>query len=153
MPDFAAPDLVEMGNSEWWKFSPSPGGNGTSTARDLARFYGVLVGGGAFGNDRWLSPDTIADVTASHAEGVERASGHDFRLGLGVQLSTGGPNRYGDDPSPRVFGHGGAGTCVAWGDPDLNAGVAVITTGMQPDEINNTRLQYFSQLVRDALAG
>ncbi|MCH7906043.1 MAG: beta-lactamase family protein [Chloroflexi bacterium] len=151
MPDFPDPSLADTGNSELFKFNPAPGGNGTSTARDLARFYSVLVNRGGVDGKQWLSPETIADVTACHAEGIERGSGHPHRRGLGLQLATEGPNRFGDDPSPRVFGHGGVGTCISWGDPDLNAGVAIVTTGMQPDEVNNPRLQTFSQIVRDAL--
>lgn len=153
MPNFPDPGLARLGNSELFKFNPSPGGNGTSTARDLARFYSVLVNGGEVDGTQWLSPETISDVTACHAEGIERGSGNLHRRGLGVQLATEGLNRYGDDPSPRVFGHGGVGTCISWGDPDLKAGVAILTTGMQPNEVNDPRLQTFSQLVRDALTG
>jgi len=80
-------------------------------------------------------------------------SGSEYRFGLGLQLVKDGPGRFGDSPSPRVFGHGGVGTCISWGDPDLKAGVAIVTTGLQPDEVNDPRLQTFSQMVRDALAG
>jgi len=153
MPDFYDPSLAVLGNSELFKFNPSPGGNGTSTARDLARFYSVLVHDGSVDGKQWLSAETVADVTSPHAEGIDRATGKDFRVGLGVQLATAGPNRYGDAPGARVFGHGGVGTCISWGDPDLKAGVAIITTGMQPNEVNDPRLQMFSQLVRDALSG
>ncbi|MDA1258529.1 MAG: serine hydrolase, partial [Chloroflexi bacterium] len=151
MPNFPNPSMADKGNSEWYKFNPSPGGNCTSTARDLARFYGVLVNGGEVDGNQWLSPETIAEVTACHAEDIERGSGNTHRRGLGVQLSSGSANPYGDTPSPRVFGHGGAGTCISWGDPDLKAGVAVVTSGLQPNEVNDPRLQTFSQLVRDAL--
>jgi len=153
MPDFSDPSLADWGNSEQFKFHPSPGGNVTSTARDLARFYSVLANDGSVDGNNWLSAETIADVTAVHAEGVERASGNVHKRGLGVQVANQGPGRMGDDPSPRVFGHGGVGTCISWGDPDLKAGVAIVTTGLQPDKVNDPRLQTFSQLVRDALTG
>ena len=153
MPDFSEPLLADWGNSELFKFDPSPGSNGTSTARDLARFYSVLVNDGSIDGKQWLSANTIADVTACHAEGLARGSGDKYRRGLGLQLAIEGPGPFGDDASPRVFGHGGVGTCISWGDPDLKAGVAIVTTGLQPDEVNHPRLQMFSQLVRDALSG
>ncbi|MDP6824042.1 MAG: serine hydrolase domain-containing protein [Dehalococcoidia bacterium] len=151
MPDFESPDLAEIGNAEWFKFNPSPGANGTSTARDLARFYSVLVHDGSVDGKQWLSADTVADVTACHVEGAARDSGDMMRWGLGLQLAKEGPGQMGDEPGPRTFGHGGVGTCISWGDPDLKAGVAIVTTGLQPDEVNDPRLQTFSQLVRDAL--
>ncbi|HCV27861.1 MAG: serine hydrolase domain-containing protein [Dehalococcoidia bacterium] len=153
MPDFESAELAEIGNAEWFKFNPSPGANGTSTARDLARFYSVLVDDGSVDAQQWLSRETIADVTTLHAEGIGPVSGSEYRFGLGLQLAKEGPGRFGDSPSPRVFGHGGVGTCISWGDPDLKAGVAIVTTGLQPDEVNDPRLQTFSQMVRDALAG
>ncbi len=153
MSDFTDPSLAELGNSELFKFNPSPGGNGTSTARDLARFYSVLVHDGSVDGEQWLSAETIADVTALHAEGIGPVSGSEYKFGLGLQLAKEGPGRMGDAPSPRVFGHGGVGSCISWGDPGLKAGVAIVTSGMQPDEVNDPRLQMFSQLVKEALSG
>ncbi|MBT3942617.1 MAG: beta-lactamase family protein [Chloroflexi bacterium] len=151
MPNFGSPDLAEKGNSEEYKFHPSPGGNGTSTARDLARFYSVLSNGGSVDGTQWLSAETVADVTSIHAEGLERASGNQHRRGLGVQVANDGPGRMGDAGGSHVFGHGGVGTCISWGDSKLKAGAAVVTSGLQPNEVNDERLQTFSQLVRDAL--
>lgn len=151
MPDFPDPTLADRGNSELFKFHPSPGGNGTSTARDLARFYSVLANGGSVDGTKWLSADTIDDVTSIHAEGLERVSGNQHRRGLGVQVANDGPGRMGDHVGAHVYGHGGVGTCISWGDSELKAGVAIVTSGLQPDEVNDPRLQTFSQLVRDAL--
>lgn len=153
MPDFTDPSLADQGNSELFKAHPAPGGNGTATARDLARFYNVLVNDGSVDGEQWLSAETIADVTALHAEGIGPVSGNEYKFGLGLQLAKEGPGRMGDAPGPRVFGHGGVGTCISWGDPDLKVGVAIVTSGMQPDEVNDPRLQMFSQLLRDALTG
>jgi len=153
MPSFTDPSLADQGNAELFKAHPAPGGNGTSTARDLARFYSVLVHDGSIDGKQWLSLETIADVTSLHAQGIGPISDSEYKFGLGLQLAKDGPGRMGDAPGPRVFGHGGVGTCVSWGDPDLKVGVAIITTGLQPDEVNDPRLQMFSQLVRDALTG
>jgi len=152
MPDFPDPSLADQGNSELYKFHPSPGGNGTSTARDLARFYSVLVNGGSVDGKQWLSAETIADATAVHAEGLERASGHIHKRGIGVQIANDGPGRMGDDPTSGTFGHAGVGTCISWGDPELKVGVAIVTSGLQPNEVNDPRLQAFSQLLKDALS-
>ncbi len=150
MPGFDSPETAALGNLRWFHEQVAPGGSGISTARDLAKFYGVLAGGGVVNGKQWLRESVINDVTSLHAEGVERGTDEMRRWGLGVQLASA---KFGSQAGPRVFGHGGVGTSISWGDHDLGAGAAIVTTGMQPDDVNDERLATLSDLVRAALSG
>lgn len=76
------------------------GGSGlASTTLDYARFLQCLLGGGALGGQRLLSPSTVRTMTADHlgSIGVHRAGrsgellppGHGFGLGFAVRTDEG----------------------------------------------------------------
>ncbi|MFW6175018.1 MAG: serine hydrolase domain-containing protein [Chloroflexota bacterium] len=149
MPGFEDPSPADIGNRPDSYPLVSPGGLCISTARDLARFYSILVSGGEIAGKQWLRRETISDVTSTHAEGTDIGSERPAKFGLGVQLAS---DSFGEKAGPDTFGHSGIGTSISWGDPSVNAGAAIITTGMQPREVNTERLSTLSDLVREALA-
>ena len=142
-------DIVHIFNQPEVQQAVVPAANGIATARDLARYYAMLVGGGELDGVRILKPETIAEATRLHAEGLDRTTTGYVRLGLGVALAD--PRvGYSKTASLRTFGHGGAGTSIAWGDPDAGLGVAIIANGYHPDSTNNPRLATISQSIRNA---
>ena len=137
-----------------------PAGGGITTARDLARFYAMLEGGGALEGARILTMETVAEVTALQVEGMDLSLGqhksrslglviNDARMGLPVpddnpDGASSGPS---DCPS---FGHGGQATSVGWADPCLGLAVAYITNGARSEDTNVPRLAEISKAVREA---
>ena len=143
------PDLVAMWNRPEVHQAIIPAACGIATARDLVRFYAMMLGGGALDGVRILKPETVAEVTKLQAEGTDPANGSYNRLSLGLAL---GDPRMGFSRTVNIhsYGHAGAGTSVGWADPDSGLAVAIITNGFRADGTNNARLAAFSQSVRNA---
>lgn len=106
----------------------------STTARDLAAFYGMLsTGGVARRGARILTPESIADMTVPTSDGeIDRYAKAPIRWTAGFQL--GGPRSIpgastpmGALSSPRAFGHNGSNCCIGWADPDRRLVFAYLT--------------------------
>ncbi len=97
-----------------------------STATDLSRFAQAMLGEGAIGTDRFLSPKSVAAFTAPHdvPAGI-RALGWDMKSAFST-------NR-GDGFSPRAYGHGGYTGTALWVDPELDLFVVFLSNRVHPD--------------------
>jgi CubicO group peptidase (beta-lactamase class C family) len=126
-----------------------PAGGGIATARDLSRFYAMMVGGGTLDSTRVLKQETVEEVTKLQVEGMDHTLERPVRRSLGLSLADG---RMGspDKMDDRTFGHAGAGTSVGWADPELGLAVGFITNGFRAEHSNTPRLSAISQAVRDA---
>ena len=98
-----------------------PSMNGFFTARSLAALYAALAGGGALGDVRLWSPETVEKI------GEEQNNRRDlvlvvpmrWRLGYHrVMTSRGG--------APNGFGHFGLGGSGAWADPSRDLAIAMV---------------------------
>jgi CubicO group peptidase (beta-lactamase class C family) len=102
-------------NTRAWREAEMPSANGHATARGVARIYSALAAGGTIDGVRLLEPETLelatTEVSAGHDAVLDRPS----RFGLGFQLTQ--PERP-LGPSPRSFGHFGAGGSLGFADPD-----------------------------------
>jgi CubicO group peptidase (beta-lactamase class C family) len=106
----------------------------STTARDVAAFYLMLLRGGVVDGARILRPATIEDSrapTTSDGE-LDRCIGTPVRWSQGFQL--GGPRPAPFAPGPlghrssrRTFGHNGSNCCIGWADPDRKLVVAYLT--------------------------
>ncbi len=119
-----------------------PGASGVSTARDMARFYAAIAAGGALDGARILRRETADRLLAIEIDGVvDPTFDVPIRRGLGFEL--GGqdvPKRQwaGATSTARTFWHGGLGSSVCWGDPDLGLAMAFLTNGVRRDEAGAT---------------
>lgn len=96
---------------------PALGGAGLfSTAEDVAKFYQMMLNGGAAGGPRVLKPETVAEMTRKQTGNLRARPGMPWGLGFCVV----------EDPkqmeanatlSPGSFGHGGAFGTHSWADP------------------------------------
>jgi CubicO group peptidase (beta-lactamase class C family) len=103
----------------------------SATARDVARFYQMMLDGGRLGRARVLSPGTVAEATrASCEEETDRVLGRPVRWAHGFAL--GRPGRQtpmGRLASGRAFGHAGSGSaCSAWADPACGVVLVYLTS-------------------------
>jgi CubicO group peptidase (beta-lactamase class C family) len=126
-----------------------PAGGGIATARDLSRFYAMMIGGGTLDGTRVLKQETVEEVTKLQVAGMDHTLERPVRRSLGLSLADG---RMGspDKMDDRTFGHAGAGTSVGWADPELGLAVGFITNGFRAEHSNTPRLSAISQAVRDA---
>jgi len=127
----------------------SPGATCITSARDLAKLYAAVCAGGRTIEDEvWLSEEAAGNVYTVHAHAYDIESMMPLRIGQGVWFFDDQPNRMAASEGSRTFGHGGMGTSIAWGDPDHDVAVAIVTDTMQSEELNGKRLNRISGAVR-----
>src|SRR5262245_58826073 len=151
--DTYAPEARD--NSPEFKAAGMPSGGGYATARGMAAFYQMLLGGGRLGDVRLLSPRLVAYVTRSHTgeRGDEAMGGIPMHRGLGPHVR-GESDRIrglGTIGAPETFGHGGAGTSYSWADPTSGVSFTYITNFMSPDPWHTARLDRVANLVHAAI--
>lgn len=107
-------------NSPEWRSAELPATGGHGTARALARIYGALACDGAIDGVRILEPATIERAITEQAAGPDATlGGLPIRYGLGFMLRS---ESMPFSPSPRAFGHPGAGGSLGLADPDRRVG-------------------------------
>jgi CubicO group peptidase (beta-lactamase class C family) len=102
-----------------------PGAGLLASARELSRFYDLLVRGGG----GLLRPETLAKYTTKQTFGFERQMRVPLTLGRGFGLGSLGPHAYGWLDTAPCFGHAGGFGVVAFADPRSRAAVAIVTNG------------------------
>lgn len=73
-------------NTGAWRRAELPAANAHGNARSVALAMAPLANGGRLGGRRLLSPATIERIFEVQAEGVDRMTGHHFKLGMGYGL-------------------------------------------------------------------
>lgn len=102
-------------NTRAWRAAEVPSTNGHGNARAVARLYSALAGDGELDGVHVLSPAMIARATEQQVYGEDIVLRRPTRFGLGFQLTM-AERPLG--PSPRAFGHFGAGGSLGFADPD-----------------------------------
>ena len=102
-------------NTRPWRAAEVPSSNGHGNARAVARLYAALAGDGALDGVQILSREIIAMAIEEQVYAEDVVLQRPTRFGLGFQL-TQPERRLG--PSPRAFGHFGAGGSLGFADPD-----------------------------------
>lgn len=116
-------------NTRAWRAAEIPAANGHGTARALARIYGALARGGEIDGIRILSPETIDRAIVEQSNGPDAVlGGMPMRFGLGFMLRS---PIMPLSPSPRAFGHPGAGGSIGMADPDARVGFGYTMNKMQ----------------------
>ena len=110
-------------NTRRWREAEVPSTNGHSNARSVARLMGALA------RNAILGIETLARATQEHSHGEDLVLARPSRFGLGFQLTQ--PERP-LGPSPRAFGHFGAGGSVGFADPDRRIGFGYTMGEMGP---------------------
>jgi CubicO group peptidase (beta-lactamase class C family) len=147
--------LIEAENTFAFRRAGVPSGGGFASARAMAAFYQMLLGGGALGGRRVFSPRLVQYVTRNFTgERPDEAMG-------GIAMHRGlGPHQRGVSEvirglgslaHPSVFGHGGVGSSYCWADPDSGVSFAYITNSKQPDPWHSRRLELIANCVHAAI--
>jgi CubicO group peptidase (beta-lactamase class C family) len=149
MEDCDRPGMIPPYNRPEVHRAVQPAGGGIATARDLARFYAMMCGGGTLDGSTILAAQTLTEVTRLQVEGLDHSLGQHMRRSLGLVLAD---QRMGasDGQGARTFGHAGAGTSIGWADPESGLAMAFITNGFRANKTNNPRLESISRAVRQA---
>jgi CubicO group peptidase (beta-lactamase class C family) len=135
-----------------------PSGGGRGPARELGRFYEMLLAGGTLAGVRLLSPQTIEAMTARHRAGIcDETFKHVMDWGLGFIINSNQygretvPYGYGPHASPRTFGHGGSKSSSAFADPESGLVVACVCNGMPGEPAHQSRMRAIHAAVYEDL--
>ncbi|MGH7054976.1 MAG: serine hydrolase domain-containing protein [Stellaceae bacterium] len=142
-------------NSPEFKAAGMPSGGGYATARGMAAFYQMLLGGGRLGEVRMFSPRLVSYVTKNHTgeRGDDQMAGIPMHRGLGPHVR-GDSDRIrglGTIGAPQTFGHGGAGTSYSWADPTSGVSFTYVSNFVAPDPFHSARLDRVANLVHAAI--
>lgn len=97
-----------------------PAGGLFSTARDVAKFYQMMLDGGTAGGKRLLQEETVRLMTTTQTGDIKTGFTDGMSWGLGFQVVK-EPTGVTAMLSPGTFGHGGAYGTQSWGDPKTQA--------------------------------
>jgi CubicO group peptidase (beta-lactamase class C family) len=132
-PEYQEPDFGW--NSRYWQELGSPWGGLFSSPADFAVICQLMLGGGAVGDVRIVSPATIAAMTRNRLDDlpdVPEAIRRTQPWGLGWRLNHPGLREsWGDLLPPRVFGHTGATGTTVWMDPDTGVFCLLLTSAIR----------------------
>lgn len=154
-------EFLEAFNAPEIQGAAIPGGGSYSTVFDLARFYQMWLNGGELDGVRLLSPAMVELATTIHTGDMEDRLFEPLRVarqwprvpanrGLGFWLRGTGifPSYFGSLASPRTFGHAGASSIMAWGDPARELIFVGLTSGLIEETRSLMRWHLFADLAQ-----
>jgi CubicO group peptidase (beta-lactamase class C family) len=123
-PNGMRPGLV---NTREWRAAEIPAANGHTTARSLAKLYGVLARGGELDGVRVMSKEQVAQCSIEQSSGPDALLMINTRFSLGFMMSQPGASL---GPNAKSFGHPGAGGSLGYADPEAKIGFGYTTNKM-----------------------
>jgi CubicO group peptidase (beta-lactamase class C family) len=163
-PRTPLPDRLKMRrfDKKAVRTAPIPAATVHSTARDIARFYRLLLEGGSLDGTRVFQPETVLAAREPALPGTATVPrdpiiGHAVRWAHGFQLGWGTwPGQtakpFGVTASENVFGHNGSNYCNAWADPEYGLVYVYLSNRMVPRREAMAWQTELSDLVRAAAA-
>lgn len=141
-------DVVENFNKEEFHRAVMPAASAVGTASDMAKFHACIANGGEISGTRILEEETVESALKTQVE-VEQDGvlGVPMRYAFGFQKSGTPVNRYGVGSHHNMFGHGGLGSSMAWGDPENRLSSAYVTNGVRDDYEHTSRISMVSDAV------
>jgi len=151
--DIPASESAAAFNDEAVQRAVIPAATGIGTAREMARFYACVAGGGELDGTRLLAEETVAEATRTHAEtDSDGTLSRPARYALGFWTGGLANDMFGSLSRERMFGHAGLGSIFGWGDPELNVGFAYVTNGIREESWEHkARVGELSDAVRLAV--
>jgi CubicO group peptidase (beta-lactamase class C family) len=113
------------------------GGIGSASA--LAKFYSMLANGGELNGQTFFSPKTIEGMTTTLSDSVDRVFQIPTAFAAGFMKDSQNAARRMFGPSPRSFGHPGAGGSHAFADPENKIAFAYLMNQMEQSVLPNEK--------------
>jgi CubicO group peptidase (beta-lactamase class C family) len=113
------------------------GGIGSASA--LAKFYSMLANGGELNGQTFFSPKTIEAMTTTLSDSVDRVFQIPTAFSAGFMKDSRDATRRMFGPSPRSFGHPGAGGSHAFADAENKIAFAYVMNQMEQSVLPNEK--------------
>jgi CubicO group peptidase (beta-lactamase class C family) len=113
------------------------GGIGSASA--LAKFYSMLANGGNLGEQTFFSEETIAWMTTTLSDGMDRVFQIPTAFSAGFMKDPRNTARRMFGASPNAFGHPGAGGSQAFADPENRISFAYVMNQMEQSLLPNEK--------------
>ena len=140
-PAFVNQGFIDRYNSAAEIARVHPGGGMRGPARDLGRFYEMLLAKGRAPGGPLIRPATVDLFTACHRWGMPDQTLMNAPLSWGLGFGLHGNSDLPASASRRVFCHSGMVSSVAMGDPERHLACVVITSGLLDPMTNARRLR------------
>jgi CubicO group peptidase (beta-lactamase class C family) len=113
--------------------------SGIGSASSLAKFYAMLANGGEIEGRRYFEAETIAWMTTTLTDGIDRILKIPTAFSAGFMKDSGQTSRRIFGPSPSAFGHPGAGGSNAFADPENGMAFAYVMNQMEHSLLPNEK--------------
>jgi CubicO group peptidase (beta-lactamase class C family) len=135
-PDWLQQSLLLFLNDPGVRAIGIPAGGAVSNAADIAMFYQAVL------ENRLWDAEVLREAV-SDARTYPDGLGIQTTRGLGVQINGdhefGWWYGFGKGNSPRAFGHDGAGSQIAWANPDNGLSFCYLTNGLDENMVRQKR--------------
>ncbi|MBV9007818.1 MAG: beta-lactamase family protein [Verrucomicrobia bacterium] len=112
---------------------------GIGSAHALAKFYAMLANGGELDGRRFFTPPTIALITSTITDGIDRVFEIATAFSAGFMKNSAYSQRHIFGDSPAAFGQPGAGGSTAFADPENNIAFAYVMNQMEQTLLPNEK--------------
>jgi CubicO group peptidase (beta-lactamase class C family) len=124
---------------------------GIGSAASLAKFYSMLANGGKFDGQTFFSERTIAWMTATLVDGLDRVFQIPTAFSAGFMKDSRKAARRISGPSRNAFGHPGAGGSYAFADPENKISFAYVMNRMEQKVLPNEKSLRLVDAIYDLL--
>jgi CubicO group peptidase (beta-lactamase class C family) len=131
--------VVSAMNNPAIRAQPIVSFGGIGSAASLAKFYSMLANGGQCDGQTFFSERTIAWMTTTLIEGLDRVFQIPTAFSAGFMKDSQNAARRIFGQSRNAFGHPGAGGSHAFADPDNKLGFAYVMNRMEQEVLPNQR--------------
>jgi CubicO group peptidase (beta-lactamase class C family) len=131
--------VVSAMNNPAVRAQPIVSFGGIGSAAALAKFYSMLANGGKFDGRTFFSERTIAWMTATLADDLDRVFQIPTAFSAGFMKDSGKAARRIFGPSRNAFGHPGAGGSHAFADPENKISFAYVMNRMEQKVLPNEK--------------
>jgi CubicO group peptidase (beta-lactamase class C family) len=112
---------------------------GIGSAPALAKFYSTLANGGKLEGQTFFSEETIAGMTTTLSDGMDRVFQIPTAFSAGFMKDSRNAVRRMFGPSPNAFGHPGAGGSQVFADPENRISFAYVMNQMEQSLLPNEK--------------
>ncbi|MBD9624690.1 beta-lactamase family protein [Ensifer sp. ENS06] len=135
-------------NLRTWRAAEIPGANGQTTARAIARIYGMMALGGRWEGMRMMRQSAIEEAIRPRFRGVDDSFGAPAAFAAGFQIDD---PHYSSRASTETFGHNGWGGSAGFADLGAGVGFGYVTNLMLGFDDLDPRRKVLVDAVYDAL--